>query len=402
MMSGRKPRQGYTLVELLVAMVLSGLAIGFAFMLLQGSRGGFMRVSSSVQLQAETREAVRMIEHDLRNTGLKIANMYSSRILSTVNCPHAYVDPTTGDSASFSFINRNDWTYPGDEVVFAQYMPDGNGNVNCAPTSLQVVRYRLRTLDSVLVRAQAATFAGITTATEIPVCHSVVAFQMEYALLGLDSTLMDSTAAWYSPASFPIVPSGHRWTVGPWSSTALSGAATVDYVNIKRGYGYRIEIQLSPDAAFADTIAGAQRILVGLLDGSQLVDTIPAWVGPNTGRKVVVDIEATQDIPSARIVIGARMGAANTSSKLTFSQFRFSLKRLTNYVWLSDPTPAQRRRVQALRLSIITRTEREVRGNAPWTFEGVGDLPGLNLIGSDARKGYAFFQRIIPVVNHGQ
>lgn len=99
---------GYTLVELLVALVLSGLAIGFAFMLLQGSRGGFMRVSSSVQLQAETREAVRMIEHDIRNTGLKIANMYSSRILSTVNCPHAYVDPATGDSASFSFINRSD------------------------------------------------------------------------------------------------------------------------------------------------------------------------------------------------------------------------------------------------------------------------------------------------------
>lgn len=401
MKTGSRPAGGYTLVELLVAMVLSGMAIGFAFMLLQGSRGGFMRVSSSVQLQAETREAVRMIEHDIRNTGLKIANMYSSRILSTVNCPHAYVDPTTGDSASFSFINRSDWSYPGDEVVFAQYMPDGNGNVTCAPTSLQVVRYRLRTLDSVLVRAQATTFAGIPTATEIPVCHSVVAFQMEYALLGLDSTLMDSTTAWYSP-SFPIVRSGNNYTVGPWLTTSLAGVATIGYVNIKRGFGYRIEIQLTPNAAFADTTTGAQRIVVGLLEGSQLVDTIPAWVGPNTGRKVVVDIEATRDIPFARVVIGARMGAANTASMLTFSQFRFSLKRLTNYVWLSDPTPAQRRRVQALRLSIITRTEREVRGNAPWTFEGVGDLPGLNLIGSDARKGYAFFQRIIPVVNHGQ
>lgn len=78
-----------------------------------------------------------------------------------------------------------------------------------------------------------------------------------------------------------------------------------------------------------------------------------------------------------------------------------SQRSLTQYRWLSDPTKAQKKRVQAVKLSVITRTEREVTGNAPWAFAGVGDLPGLNLFGSDARKGYAFFQRIVPVVNHG-
>ena len=400
MSRSRVEARGYTLIELIVAMVLSSMVIGFAYMLLQGSRGNFMRVSRSIELQSEARETVRMIEHDLLNTGLKVANMYSSRILSTVNCPLAFADPATGDSSSFLHVNRSDWTNPGDEITFAQYLPDGNGNVSCAPANLQVVRYRLRSTDSVMLRTEASLFSGIASAQEVPVCHSVVAFQMEYALLGVDSTLWDSTSLWFSPW-LSVVRAGSRTTFGGWSNAALMGAATIGAREIVRGSTYRFEFFLTPNDSFAEPSRGATRILVGFWDGSTLVDTTAVWVGTAVGRSVVVDIEATRDIPMARVAVMGRMQTAISGAATTVSSLRVSQKTLTSYRWISDPTTVEKRRIQALKLSLIMRTEKEVTGNAPWAFDGVGDLPGLNLFGSDARKGYAFFQRIIPVVNHG-
>ena len=402
MMRGGAKREslGYTMVELIVALSLSTIVVGFAFMLLQGSRGDFLRVSSSVELQSETREATRMLEHDLRNLGLRVSNMYSSRILATVHCPHAYADPTSGDSASFLHVNKSDWTDPGDEITFAQYKPDGTGKLTCAPTSLQVVRYKLRTSDSVLVRSETQQFADIATAAEVPICRSVVAFQIEYGLLGVDSTLWDSTATWWGPVG-SIARSGDTTTFGGWSNATVLGVATHATRDIERGSTYRIQMNLTPNDSFADTTRGARSLVVGFLDGGNLVDTTRVWTGTSSGRTAIVDIEVTQNLSSARVVILSRLQQPSMAAALSISKVRVSQRSLTQYRWLSDPTKAQKKRVQAVKLSVITRTEREVTGNAPWAFAGVGDLPGLNLFGSDARKGYAFFQRIVPVVNHG-
>lgn len=396
-MDPRFLRRGYTLVELLVAMVLSGIVIGFAFMLLQGSRGDFMRVSSSVELQSETREATRMLEHDLRNLGLRVSNMYSSRILSTVNCPHAYADPASGDSSSFLHSNKDSWADPGDEIVFAQYKADPSGSVTCAPSNLEVVRYRLRVSDSVLLRSSASQFSAISTANEVPICRSVVAFQLEYGLLGVDSTLWDTTSTWFG--SVGALSQIHDTVVASgWSNAAILGFGAHAAKSIEKGCTYRFRMHLEPNKAFADTV---ERMGFGFWDGLNLRDTVTVWAGTSAGRTVTVDVEASQDLSWARPAVFARLRHPNSAASLAISKTRISQKTLVGYHWLSDPTVAQKKRVQAVKLSVITRTEREVKGNAPWAFSGVGDLPGLNLFGSDARKGYAFFQRIIPVVNHG-
>jgi len=332
--------------------------------------------------------------------GLKVANMYSSRILSTVNCPLAFADPSGGDSSSFFHVNRVDWTDPGDEITFAQYLPDGAGNVSCAPTNLQVVRYRLRTTDSVLIRNEARSFAGVASAPDVPLCESVVAFQMEYAFLGVDSTLWDSTATWFSPW-LSISRTGTTSTIGGWLPVVMLGAGTSSLHDIVRGSVYRLEFDLAPNAIFADTSVGPNHLVVGFLDGLTPVDTTPIWTGSTTSRHVVVDIESTRDISGARVLIQGKLSSPRAGANLAISSLRVSQRTLTSYRWISDPTVAQKKRIQALRLSLITRTEREVQGTSPWAFDGVGDLPGMSVTGPEARKGYAFYQRIIPVVNHG-
>lgn len=393
-------KSGYTLIEMIVALVLSTMVVGFAFMLLQGSRGSFMRVKGSIALQADTREAVRMMENDLRNLGLKVANMYSSRILSTVNCPLAFVDPASGDSSSFLHINRSDWTDPGDEITFAQYLPDGAGNVSCAPTNLQVVRYRLRSTDSVLTRSEANSFAGISSAPEVPLCESVVAFQTEYALLDVDSVLWDSTSNWYSPW-LSVSKSGNKSTLSGWAPLVMLGAGTSTLHDIVQGSTYRVEFDLEPNTVFADTSTGQNHLVVGFWDGLAPVDTVPVWTGSTTSRHVIVDIEASKNISDARVLVQGKLSTIRPTATLSISSLRVAQRSLTGYRWLSDPTLAQKKRVQAVKLSVVTRTEREVQGTSPWAFDRVGDLPGLNIGGAEARKGYAFFQRIVPVVNHG-
>lgn len=395
-----KRRSGYTLIEMVVALVLSAIVVGFAFMLLQGSRGSFMRVKGSIGLQSDTREAVRMMENDLRNMGLRVANMYSSRIMNIVNCPLAYADPATGDSSSFLHVNRTDWSNPGDEITFAQYLPDGSGNVSCSPSNLMVVRYRLRTSDSVLLRTEAGLFSQIASKPEVPLCQSVVAFQLEYALLGVDSTLWDSTTVFWS-GWLSLVRIGNRTTIGGWIPMVMLSAISTTSRDIEEGSTYRFEFDLAPNAAFADPTGGNSRFVVGFLDGSTVVDTVAVWTGLASSRHVVLDIEASRSIANARVIVQGDVPDPRPTATLAISGLRVSQKTLTNYRWISDPTVAQKKRVQALKLSVITKTDREVQGTVPWAFDGVGDLPGLSVTGPDSRKGYAFYQRIIPVVNHG-
>lgn len=124
-----------TLIELLVALLISGIAASIAFILLRDEHSNYSRLRSRVKMQADARDALRIMEGELVNTGLNTGLLFSERDMMSLKCPLAFASGV--DSSSFVHVNRNSASNPGDEISFSQYLPNDEGITTCMNTDVR-------------------------------------------------------------------------------------------------------------------------------------------------------------------------------------------------------------------------------------------------------------------------
>jgi len=382
--------RGVTLIELLVGIFIALIAGGIAFLLLKDEHSNYTSLRARVKLQADARDAVRIMESELVNTGLNVGNIMAGGDLMTQSCPHAFV--SASDSSSFDYADGD----PGDVIAFGQYLLDADGLPNCENANSRWTRYRL--VGNTLMRATALTHDLLADASEIPLLADVVAFQVQYGLQSPQTVLWDSTGANKPvPAgSLTVSDSATGWNLKGWTS----GLEKVQFPAKTLGMGDRIRISLrcTPNADFANSTTGWARFVVGLDDGD--LDTIRIYPGMTTGRRVEVDV-VSGAAASQRLIIAGNMKATTGAPSIHISSLVVRRTSQASYTWVDAPTQAQKMQVRAMRLFLLVRSQDKsltVRSD-PWT--GVGNLGPIDPGSAASGKATVLFERMIPVVNNG-
>lgn len=422
-------RRGLTLIELLVAILIAGLVGFMAWNLIRDEQTNYTRTKSKIKLQGEAREAIRIVEGEMRNLGfnsfLNTALGASRTVVTPCAAPNdSRISPATGDSSSFLYVD-SDSVPGGDEIEFRFHQSSATGMTDCASpaTPLQSISYRYN--DGRLERRFCqgnAVAACAVNGTWVPFLDSVVSFQVQY---GLDADTIEeihttaallSSSNWSTAGGLTLTPTIN----GGDTSYVLSG-----YNNTRRWVCFEVPI---PRYRRTDTYILSMRVVgneawrvdqsafrAGILNSAGNVDapmdTNRIAVSPpipgSFGRVFETIINPSVDADGERYLgFDGQLIATPTNTNHEVSIRNISLRRISRgeyFRWTEAPTVAEKNRVRAVRISMLVKSRRSDADPAPGTFTGaqLGEA-GASYTPAGAEVGYSYIlmQRIIPVVNN--
>lgn len=79
-------RRGLTLVELLIAIILTGIVAFIVIEMLGGEQANYTVTRRKIRLQGDAREAMRILEEEIKNTGFRTVVNASSPASMTEMC----------------------------------------------------------------------------------------------------------------------------------------------------------------------------------------------------------------------------------------------------------------------------------------------------------------------------
>lgn len=427
-------RKGITLLELLVAMVLVGIVGYFAAILMNDEQTNYTRIRERIKVQADAREAMRIMETELRNAGFDTRIVGTSRIGSSADpCVQVFTNP---QGASIKATNNSSDLSDGDQIVFRMYEIEYNGSTGTTLTSCNLgtgsrfreVGYRLNSG----TMERYVRFDTTSTINWVPFLEDVVTFQIQY---GQDKPIgtnpWDTTELWNSgrwlqsptgvvPGGTPRTVSLRNWatTRSTWSTILTAGPS------VRRGETYRVKFSLAGNAPLLDTfstgtVTGYDRnsLFAGFIrtsGGDQFLDSMRIWAGDHASPTPTVEIylTPTADAVSTQFAIrGQLMAGAGVSTPvqtLNVSDLVIEPIRAGLFLnWVSAPTDEQLAATRAVRMTLLVRTGKKGQEGAgvTWSPEELGDpdLPtGYTASGDDESKTHVLLQRIVQVVNNGK
>lgn len=421
-------RKGVTLIELLVAMALATIVSYFAYDLLRDESGHYVRTREKIKVQADARDAMRILEAEIRNAGFGGYSSTSRIANGATRCSVVQFNKTTG--AALQPTNNSTSIPTGDRIVIRSMLLGSGGllpTVCGAGTGslFQEIGYRLNS--GTLQRY----FRQDTSATPVwvPFLNDVVSFQVQYGLaatpnafIGVPATIMN-IGNWASSGGTVAACGTGCVNLQGWSSTARrTWGTTMAGFNVKRGETYRLVFTFDGNPGFLDsnstgTVTGYDHpsLFVGILESltDKFIDSINVWAGdplvPDpTPREVYLTMPANGT--NVRFAVRGRLKTGATAStpaqELWIKDVSIELVKSGTYLsWLDNPTSAQLGEVKAVRVTLLTKTQDRDREGVKATFTGaeLGDpaLPTYTASGADTARSHVLLQRIIPVVNNG-
>ena len=377
-------RRGVTLLELLIALLLTGLVASMAYELFRDEHANYTKTREKIKLQSDAREGVRLIEEEIKNTGYKTRTTLVGTTVTVGTCTETQYPATVASFAApaaggieFRFFNP-----------FESFM--------CQEDDLWTIGYRLdgRVLERKAKKGGGA--AGYTNANWVPFLDNVEEFRVEYGVLS-DATQM-LTIASQTPASgnaantlFDLSPSSLQvgidqsnvaarpWTISAWSTSVGTAKFTNTAFSLKAKSTYRISFRAQGSASFMDPATGATDVNVAFIPSSGASVVIPFVPGP-TGAPRYLQYDFSPPVDGTYyLAYTAKMQAAP-----------------------SDPTQC------TLDLSGID-VRRVSQGEySSWVDESTAPTPVWSTIGAvrirlrvkTEQGGQLSFDRIIPVVNN--
>ena len=418
-------RRGLTLLEMLIAMALTGVVAYLALQMFAGQQANYTRTREKVRLQDGAREAMRIIEEDVRNAGFRTSvSAEPSGLAGVVKLCNDYVL----DQDSSALTSGNNATLAGDTLRLRYVEPDpATGQVTC-PTgpggSLREIGYRQKgdTLQRMLR----------TDTTSSPVwvdmLYGVVTFQVEYGLLSAPGDQLASNSQMTDPANWggsaglsPASSSGSLVLSGWTSSTAFSYYKNGIWLDPR--YTYRIAFDMAMNAAMrnganaidSNVVARLPRFEVGFFtaggSASSPLDTLYAYPqdGSLPGSFRHIELYVNPGTSGSRFLgflTSFKPGASTPSSpaqSLTIQNASVLVTSRGQYFsWVDAPSPTQRKLVKAVRINLLAKAARDDHEGVRATFQGL-DASGLEYTApaADGAKSHVLYQRIIPVVNNG-
>ncbi|HNY31092.1 MAG TPA: prepilin-type N-terminal cleavage/methylation domain-containing protein [Fibrobacteria bacterium] len=409
-------RRGLTLLEMMIALALTGMVAYFALDMFAGQQANYTRTREKVKLQDNAREAMRIIEEDIRNTGFRTAVTTEATGLAGTMGKCDYV--LDKDSAAFTAGNRN--TIEGD-TLRSRYMEPNSvtGLVSCGygpGSGFREVGYFQRN-DTLFRRVRSDT----TSNTDwVELLSDVVTFQVEYGLLSDPSdqiatnTQLTTAANWGGATA---TSSGGTLTLSGWTSSPVYAYYRYG-VMLDPKYTYRIAFDLSlsanlrtgANAIDSNTTSKLPMFDVGFFDGAggnaAVGDTMYAYPQDPTVGSRRIELYLSPASTGTRYLgfrAPLKTGAILSTQQVTISNASLEVVSRGQYFnWVDEPTAAQRRLVKALKINLLVKASKTDDEGVKATFTNL-DAAGLSYTasGNDTAKSHVLYQRIVPVVNNG-
>lgn len=272
----RSAKRGFTLIELVVAIILAVIVIGIAWNMMADQRGNMVSVRQRLRTQAVAREALKTIESEIRIAGFGQQFVFEAGPDGRVDslddgaaglptCPDISTPNTTSVVASDGASGGNDTlaiAYPTlvtaatgttcGEILWSRYFVDSDSN---------------------LVRVTASTFAGLAASTDKHiVAKGVDVFQIRLAVSGGGTaplSFLDAANPWATHAAGFSKPNV-TVTVGTPVNLVPVAATNWSFLSVaqarKAGERWRDTFTIQPNAAFITDIKAGATLSAGLFN----------------------------------------------------------------------------------------------------------------------------------------
>lgn len=368
-------KKGLSLVELLIAIILTTIVSFIALELIRGEHANYTITREKIKTQSDSREAFRIMEEEIKNAGYRTRNTIAASTLTYENCPQA-IYTTTGTSINEAVAGS---------IEFRMF--NAFENFTCSDADMWVIGYRLN--GSVLERrASSDGPAEYAKARWLPFLEGVTSFKIQYGQIGDGTDLITQVDQSHAtdPASLfttngPLINvdqtgSDRPWLMTNWAQT--TGTVFLNKnINLEAKSTYRISFRAFANASF---LAGLNdvtlpKVLIKPSSGSTPLE-FSFKPGPEgVSRKVQFDISPTTS-ETYNFGFSATMQSAVTNPSMNISNI--SIQRINSGTYRD------------------------------WFDESTTPLPSMTTVGavkislnSIGKKGETLsFERIIPVVNN--
>lgn len=415
-------RRGVTLIELLVAMVLTTIVAWMALRMFAGEQQNFTRTREKVKMQADAREAMRIMDEEIRNAGYAVQMSTSNRIeASPASCPEVLF-PSTGGVID---PGNNSTSYSvGDTILFRLFeLPSSGTLTSCTMGSTGQFREIGYRLDNGVLKRR---FRKDTTSSVswIPFLQNVVSFQVRYGLVEDTNNIVFDTAKLRNKAFWnPVTNGASMLTLGGTAPTLeFSGfGSTTNYAyfgpidSSRAGESYRVSMKLMANDSLLDSINGydTTHFMVGLVKSGltlySCVGTFKLGQVANAALPYEFYFSVNGTLANGRyLFLGGRLRSGATAGAQTLTVTDLKVERISRgsyFTWVNSPSKAEMARVAAVRVSLVVKTAQNAGESAPQSFtvSQLGDLSlpsGYTASSADYDKSHILYQRIIPVVNN--
>lgn len=418
-------KRGVTFPELLVALLCATLVAYIAWDLVHDEQGNYTRTRAKVRTQNDAREALRIVEEDMRNTAFRFAQNRASGAKGGItpvqsNCALAPEDRLRVGDGTFT-----------DTVIVRSFLRDGNFLPDCN-RPIETRYYMVddaANKDTTLERS--FEFIGGTKSTST-VLHHVVAFQ---AQVGTDSTVDDQTRPSADtvvtntqsifPATTPVS-DATLGLIGP-DTLALTGFSTTKEMSLGAStlfqlqpYStYRLSFWVMANSHFLtwqDTVLHStlSHMSFYLASGGNDFDSLKFAPLPQAGKIVPATWTFSTDGAAKFASLNLKLletanlsGTRASPESLYVSHIRLVRVRNTNQQ-INNPTwtwhngdsgsVALRRQTMALRVWLLSKTNQN-KGEAPPTFsDPIGNWNPTAFTPTD-KGAYVLHERVIPLGN---
>lgn len=204
-------QRGMTLLELLVAMILTGIVAGIVLEMIVGEHKNYTVTREKIQLQTDAREAMRIMEEEIKNSGFHNLADYSRK-------DSLVMRPCTGDVFTNGAYVAEDSTSDGVVLGVILFNPMSGGS-SCSD-NLWKIEYRWDAKTQVLSRRAtknpaAATFPQTVSAADakdyVPFLDNVQSFGTAFGIVR-DSVALVAPSYFIPSAASPPLVNGNLWT----------------------------------------------------------------------------------------------------------------------------------------------------------------------------------------------
>lgn len=418
-------RHGLTLLELLVAIGLSSVIVYIALDLVRDEGKHYTKTRDKVKLQSDAKEALRIMEGEMRNIGFNYS-LPTSRIAAEpspcTGTSDARVNAGSGDTSSFKKIGASATALGTDTVVYLFHEPNTDYGLDaCGVATLRSIGYRY---NAGRLERQYCQGAGSLTCNSswVPFLDSVKSFHLQYGVTRLPKdtlfapSLFTNASNWASPNALAV-----SWNTGvsPAEGT-ITGFNNTGHRVIRLttaidsflpSHTYIVQFQIQAKPRFFTDVGS---IAAGFFSSAGAVgaatDTIRVYPGvsfSNNFRDITLVYNPTTASINGRFFgfIGRTANApASLTDSVVIRNVRIRRMDRGGYVqWVNNPTTAQKNFTKAVRLSVLVKTRKQQGESSPGTFSAsnLGGPASYTPSGVDTKYSYILFQRIVPVVSNG-
>jgi len=274
----KRTAKGFTLIEVIVAVVLAVLVVEIAWNMLADQKSNMVGLRQRLRVQAVAREALKTMESEIRIAGFGQTFAFAAGSQGRIDSlSGSGLSECAGISdANGSSVVAMDGQPGKSDTLIVAYPTVVAPNTGTDCGQIQWSRYHVDA-DLNLVRVVASTQAGLATSTKSSVlAKGVDVFQVRLAVMGggasptklLSATEKCCASLLYWTASGATATlSGTSIVVAPNASTSWTFLSVSK--NLKAGEKWRDTIHIEPNAAFfKDVISLGASLTAGLFDAS--------------------------------------------------------------------------------------------------------------------------------------